>query len=164
MCPSVNPARSDGRYSPKGWCLHCVAVWVSKSGKPLPVVSMHTVENDKAFVVGRLFRGTNTPYVLDKAVSKVYRLCWLCLSHDFVRARQLDDSLLNQGYVGGAVGGTLGSTCGMQPGWSPVGCGASPWRSVYFPCRGKTHCLLNATHRCAVIHKTRGLRENYITT
>ena len=32
-----------------------------------------------------------------------------------------------------------------------------------FPCRGKTHCALNATHRCAVIHKTRGLRENYIT-
>ncbi len=36
---------------------------------------------------------------------------------------------------------------------------------VGFPCRGKTHCALNATHRCAVIlHKTRGLRENYITT
>jgi hypothetical protein len=32
----------------------------------------------------------------------------------------------------------------------------------YFPCRGKTHCALNATHRCVVIHKTRGLRENYI--
>jgi rRNA-processing protein FCF1 len=34
-----------------------------------------------------------------------------------------------------------------------------------FPCWGKTHCALNATHRCAVIHKTRGLREklhNYV--
>jgi hypothetical protein len=38
------------------------------------------------------------------------------------------------------------------------------WRSESFPCQGKTHCALNATHRCAVIHKTRGLRENYITT
>ena len=37
-------------------------------------------------------------------------------------------------------------------------------KSSRFPCRGKTHCALNATHRCAVIHKTRGQRENYITT